>query len=198
MRTTSLWGVAAKWLKTTNHNHFEKFPVRISKNEAGSDAIVSSWAFVYFLLVMSSFSSLFRCVAFQSFSFCLAFTTGWTSSGSWFLGGVLFYFPMTTWNETFFLTLWHIARIQKTRGELLIYSLINTHQRILALLVEFPPADDVNNHFCSVASKVIQTGDFPPATNKLCWNSIAQKRLATKPMRFLLWLSGKCINTYVI
>ena len=30
------------------------------------------------------------------------------------------------------------SKIQKTRGELLIYSLINTHQRILALLVEFP------------------------------------------------------------
>ena len=33
----------------------------------GSIAIVSSWAFVYFLLVISSFSSLVRCVAFQSF-----------------------------------------------------------------------------------------------------------------------------------
>ena len=36
-----------------------------------SDAIVSSWAFVYFLLVISSFSSLVRCMAFQSFLFCL-------------------------------------------------------------------------------------------------------------------------------
>ena len=36
-----------------------------------SDAIVSSWAFVYVLLVISSFSNLVRCVAFQSFSFCL-------------------------------------------------------------------------------------------------------------------------------
>ena len=36
------------------------------------------------------------------------------------------------------LAFWQTVRIQKTRGELLIYSLINTHQRILALLVEFP------------------------------------------------------------
>ena len=47
-----------------------------------SDTIVSSWAFVYFILVISSFSSLVRRMAFQSFSFCLAFSTGWTSSGS--------------------------------------------------------------------------------------------------------------------
>ena len=48
----------------------EKIPVRITKGRS-SDAVVSSWAFVYFLLVISSFSSLVRCVAFQSFSFCL-------------------------------------------------------------------------------------------------------------------------------
>ena len=47
----------------------EKIPVRISKDEAPT-AIVSSWAVVYFLLVISSFSNLVRCVAFQSFSFC--------------------------------------------------------------------------------------------------------------------------------
>ena len=57
----------------SNHRvtDLEKYPVRISKNKARSDAIVSSWAFVYFLLVISSFSSLVRCVAFQSFSFSL-------------------------------------------------------------------------------------------------------------------------------
>ena len=36
-----------------------------------SDTIASSWAFVYFPLVIPSFSSLVRCVAFQSFSLCL-------------------------------------------------------------------------------------------------------------------------------
>ena len=49
----------------------EKNPVQISKDEAQTPLIVSSWAFVYFLLVISSFLSLVRCVAFQSFSFCL-------------------------------------------------------------------------------------------------------------------------------
>ena len=44
----------------------EKIPVQISKDEA-----LMLWAFVYFLLVISSFLSLVRCVAFQSFSFCL-------------------------------------------------------------------------------------------------------------------------------
>ena len=48
----------------------EKIPVRISKDEAPT-AIVSSWAVVYFLLVISSFSNLVRCVAFRSFSFSL-------------------------------------------------------------------------------------------------------------------------------
>ena len=72
----------------------------------------------------------------------------------------------------------------------------DTWRAVSLLTNKHPPAntsttsgispDDVNNHFCSVARKVIQTGDFPPATNKLCWNSIAQKRLATKPMRSLL------------
>ena len=33
--------------------------------------LFSSWAFVYFPLVISSFSSLVRCVAFWSFSLCL-------------------------------------------------------------------------------------------------------------------------------
>ena len=36
-----------------------------------SDAIASSWAFVYFPLVIPSFSSLIRCAAFRSFSLCL-------------------------------------------------------------------------------------------------------------------------------
>ena len=39
---------------------------------------------------------------------------------------------------TFLLTFWQTARIQKTRGELLIYSLINTYQRILAQIVKSP------------------------------------------------------------
>ena len=59
----------------------DKIPVRISKDEAPTplsvvrplfiSSIVSSWAFVYFVLVISSFSNLVRCVAFQSFSLCL-------------------------------------------------------------------------------------------------------------------------------
>ena len=36
-----------------------------------SDTIASSWAFVYFPLVIPSFSSLVWCVAFRSFSLCL-------------------------------------------------------------------------------------------------------------------------------
>ena len=60
-----------------------------------SDAIVCSCAFVYFLLVMSSFLNLVRCVAFQSFLLCLL----WLSQqarphqGAGPLLGVLFYFP---------------------------------------------------------------------------------------------------------
>ena len=53
---------------------FEKFPVRISKIKlifVVVDAIASSWAFVYFPFVSSSFSSHVRCVAFRSFSLCL-------------------------------------------------------------------------------------------------------------------------------
>ena len=59
----------------------EKNPVRISKDEAptllsvAGPLFISSLLFhlsiVYFLLVISSFSSLVRCVAFQSFSLCL-------------------------------------------------------------------------------------------------------------------------------
>ena len=54
-----------------------KMANRLGKNSSlylqgwSSDAIVSSWAFVYFLLVISSFSNLVRCVACQSFLFCL-------------------------------------------------------------------------------------------------------------------------------
>ena len=48
----------------------ETFPVRISRDEALTPLPVV-WAFVYFPLVISSLSSLVRCVAFQSFSLCL-------------------------------------------------------------------------------------------------------------------------------
>ena len=40
---------------------------RISKQHIGMKLLFSSWAFVYFLLVISSFSSLVKCVAFRSF-----------------------------------------------------------------------------------------------------------------------------------
>ena len=73
-------------------NLLRKFPVQISKDEYpfcpqdnqlgnifslniqgwSSNAIASSWAFVYFPLVISSFSSLVRCMAFRT----LVFTTG--------------------------------------------------------------------------------------------------------------------------
>ena len=45
----------------------EKVPVGISEDEAPTPLL----ALVYFLLVISSFSNLVRCVAFQSFLFCL-------------------------------------------------------------------------------------------------------------------------------
>ena len=58
-----------------------KNPVRISKDEALTPLSVVGPLFISSFFI-SSFSSLVRCVAFQSFSFCLAFATGWTSSGS--------------------------------------------------------------------------------------------------------------------
>ena len=60
-----------------------------------SDAIASSWAFVYFPLVIPSFSSLVRCVAFRSFSFCLLQLSQQARphQGACLLLGVLFYFP---------------------------------------------------------------------------------------------------------
>ena len=66
---------------------------RISKQHIGMKLLFSSWAFVYFPLVIASFSSLVRCVAFRSFVvvFTLAFTTGQTSSGSLpFIGCFIF------------------------------------------------------------------------------------------------------------
>ena len=48
----------------------KKIPVQISMDEAPTPFTGSSWAFVYFLLI-SSFSRLVTCVAFQSFSFCV-------------------------------------------------------------------------------------------------------------------------------
>ena len=66
----------------------ERFPVRISR-------IANSWAFVYFPLVIPSFSSLVRCVAFRSFSFCLLQLSQQARphQGACLLLGVLFYFP---------------------------------------------------------------------------------------------------------
>ena len=55
----------AVWAQIHVHRvtDLERFPVRISKDEAPN---VSSWAFV-----IPSFSRLVRCVAFRSFSLCL-------------------------------------------------------------------------------------------------------------------------------
>ena len=67
----------------------QTIPVRISKDEAPTQLSVVG-AFVYFLLVISSFSNRVRCVAFRSFSCCLL----WLSQqGAYLLLGVLFYFP---------------------------------------------------------------------------------------------------------
>ena len=69
----------------------EKVPVGISEDEAPTPLL----ALVYFLLVISSFSNLVRCVAFQSFSFCLLQLSQQAIShqGACLLLGVLFYFP---------------------------------------------------------------------------------------------------------
>ena len=60
-----------------------------------SDAIASSWAFVYFPLVISSFLSLVRCVAFRSFSLCVLELSQQARphQGACLLLGVLLYFP---------------------------------------------------------------------------------------------------------
>ena len=48
--------------------------------------LFSSWAFVYFPLVISSFSSLVRCVAFRSFLLCLLFHRSRVLLGAWRFG----------------------------------------------------------------------------------------------------------------
>ena len=70
MRTTSLWGVAAKMSSSHRVTDLGKNPVRISKDEAPTLLSVVGPLFISSLLFLS-FSSLVRCVAFQSFSFCL-------------------------------------------------------------------------------------------------------------------------------
>ena len=66
-RTMSLWGVAAKWPVAD----LEKIEFDwISKDQRwSSDTSVSSWAFVYFLLVISSFLNLVRRWRFSLFRF---------------------------------------------------------------------------------------------------------------------------------
>ena len=56
----------------SNHRvtDLEKHPVRISKDEAPTPLSVVGPLFISFS-VISSYSSLVRCVAFQSFSSCL-------------------------------------------------------------------------------------------------------------------------------
>ncbi len=66
MRTTSLWRVAAKWL-VSSRLQGNRLGKKIQFESPISDAIVSSWAFVYFLLVISSFSNLVRCGRFSLF-----------------------------------------------------------------------------------------------------------------------------------
>ena len=61
------------WAQIHVHSRGNRLGKISSSNLQGwsSDAIASSWAFVYFPLVIPSFSSLVRCVAFRSFSLCL-------------------------------------------------------------------------------------------------------------------------------
>ena len=71
---------------TWKNSHFESPRMKL---------LFSSWAFLYFPLVISSFSSLVRCVAFQSLSFCLLWLPQQARphQGACLLLGVLFYFP---------------------------------------------------------------------------------------------------------
>ena len=65
-------GSRCKMASSHRVTDLEKIPVLVSKDEAPTPwSVVMVMAFVYFLLVISSFSSLVMCVAFQSFSFCL-------------------------------------------------------------------------------------------------------------------------------
>ena len=63
-------GSRCKMASSHRVTDLETIPVRISKDEAPTQLSVVG-AFVYFLLVISSFSNLVRCVAFRSFSCCL-------------------------------------------------------------------------------------------------------------------------------
>ena len=69
---------------------WKTFPVRISKMKLRHHC--QSWAFVYFPLIISSFSSLVRCMAFQSFSLCLLLLSQQARphQGACLLLGVLF------------------------------------------------------------------------------------------------------------
>ena len=81
----------------SNHRvtDLEEIPVRISKDEAPTPLSVVGPFLFYFLLVIPSFSSLVRCVAFQSFLFCLLQLSQQARphQGACLLLGVLFYFP---------------------------------------------------------------------------------------------------------
>ena len=63
-------GSRCKMASSHRVTDLETIPVRISKDEAPTQLSVVG-AFVYFLLVISSFPNLVRCVAFRSFSCCL-------------------------------------------------------------------------------------------------------------------------------
>ena len=60
-------GSRCKMASSHRVTDLKKIPVRISKDEAPTPLSVVG----PFLLVISSFSNIVRCVAFQSFSFCL-------------------------------------------------------------------------------------------------------------------------------
>ena len=65
-------GSRCKMASSHRVTDLETIPVRISKDEAPTQlSVVGAFFIFYFVLVISSFSSLVRCVAFRSFSFCL-------------------------------------------------------------------------------------------------------------------------------
>ena len=95
-------GSRCKMASSHRITDLEKIPVQISLSVL-AQLFISSLLFhlsrtllgVYFLLVISSFSNVVRCVAFQSFLFCLLELSQQARlhQGACLLLGVLFYFP---------------------------------------------------------------------------------------------------------
>ena len=84
-----------------------------------------------------------------------------------------------------------IARISKDKWRA-INLLTNKHSLANTSTTSGISPDDLNNHFCSISSKVIKTD------NSLSNELTALEQISQKPVRSLLWQSGKWINLYVI